>query len=99
GINHVHPTRKAVGGAQGNTADAVTAQVLLHFARQVNLDALHVRLDAASIVDVRQFTFGEFGVEGRTNDLYDLAVLLSVSSCSCCHFLLQSRAATDDFGQ
>ena len=42
GIDALHAADQAVGGAEGDAAHAVAAQVLLHFAGQVELDALVV---------------------------------------------------------
>ena len=62
-----HAADEAVGRAEGDAADAVAAEVLLHFAGQTNADALEVGLDAEGVVDLRQMTFGEFDVEGRAD--------------------------------
>ena len=40
GVEAVHAADHAVGAAQGDAADAAAAEVLLHFAGQVQLDAL-----------------------------------------------------------
>ena len=40
GVDALHAADHAVGAAQGHAADAAAAQVLLHFAGQVELDAL-----------------------------------------------------------
>ena len=36
GVDHFHAADQAVGGAQGDAADAIAAEVLLHFAGQVD---------------------------------------------------------------
>ena len=40
GVDDLHAADQAVGRAQGDAADAVAAQVLLHLAGQVDADAL-----------------------------------------------------------
>ena len=55
--------------------------MLLHLAGQVDRDALELAVDLDGVVDRRQLVFGELGVEGRTDDLGDLADVFAAVSC------------------
>ena len=59
GIDALLAADHAVGAAQGDAADAAAAQVLLHFAGQVDLDALVLGRDLDGVVNRRQVVFGE----------------------------------------
>ena len=74
GIDHRHAAHQAVGRAQGHAAHPVAAQVLLHLAGQVDLDALDLAVDPQGVVNVRQMPFVELGVEGRADHLGDSSV-------------------------
>ena len=69
----LHAAHQAVGRAEGDAADAVAAQVLLHFAGQVDVHALVFGVDLEGVVDFGQMAFLELGVEGRADDLHDAA--------------------------
>ena len=71
------PTHHAVGAAQRDGADPAAAQVLLHFAGQIDLHTFVFRLDRDRVVDRRHVTFGELDVKGRTNHLSDAADVFS----------------------
>ena len=77
GIDDVHAAHQAVGRAQGDAANAVAAEVLLHLAGQVDGHALVVGVDAEGVVDLRQMAFFKLGVEGRADDLHDAAGVLA----------------------
>ena len=75
--------------AQGDAADLAAAEVLLHFAGQVHADVLELGGDADGVVDGRHLMLGELGVEGRADDLRDLADVMDRSpSVCCCGFVL-----------
>ena len=82
GVDALQAADQAVGAAQGDAADAAAAQVLLHFAGQVDLDALVFGDDLHGVVDRRQLVFGELGVEGRADDLRDVADVLRAVAMS-----------------
>src|SRR5262249_3179758 len=63
--------------AQSDAADAVAAELLLHLAGQSNGSALVFLFDADGIVDFRQVTLLELGVERRADHLHDLANLVA----------------------
>ena len=65
GVDAVQAADQAVGAAQGDAADAAAAEVLLHLAGQVELDALVLGGDLHGVVDRRQLVFGE--LERRTS--------------------------------
>ncbi len=69
GIDAFLAADHAVGAAQGDAADAAAAQVLLHFAGEVDLDPLVLAVDLDGVVDRRQMGFGEFDVERRADHL------------------------------
>ena len=73
GVDALLAADQTVGAAQGDAADATAAEVLLHFAGQVDLDALLLGVDLHGVVDRRQVAFGELDVERRTDDLRDVA--------------------------
>ena len=87
GIDHVHAAHQAVGRAEGDAADPVAAEVLLHLAGQLDLHALDIGFDREGVVDLRQVAFLELGVERRADDLHDLAGMLAVI-CGCNHHML-----------
>jgi len=73
GVGGAHPADQAVGAAQGDAADAVAAEVLLHLADQdVREAALAGRFDAKGVVNVGQVAGVELDVERRTDDLDNL---------------------------
>src|SRR5262249_36547993 len=72
-VVYVLAANETVRAAEGDAADAAAAQVLLHFAGKVDFDALFVRLDLYGVIDRGQAFFVELGVEGRADDLGDLA--------------------------
>ena len=78
GVEALLAADHAVGAAQRDAADAAAAQVLLHFAGQVDLDALVLGRDLHGVVDRRQLVFGKFDVERRADHLRDVA---NVSGC------------------
>ena len=79
GVDDFHAAHQAVGGAQGDAADAIAAELLLHLAGQMDRDALVVGVDAEGVVDLRQMAFVELGVERRADDLHDMAGVLAVA--------------------
>ena len=77
GVDDLHAADQAVGRAEGDAADAVAAQVLLHFAGQAGcLTPLYSSSICEGVVDLGQVPFLELGVERRADDLHDLADLL-----------------------
>ena len=82
GVDDVHAADQAVGRAEGDAADAVAAEVLLHLAGQVDRDALVLGVDRQGVVDLGQVPFVELGVERRADDLDDLADVLAVRRCA-----------------
>jgi hypothetical protein len=46
---HFHPADHAVGRSEGDAADATAAEVLLHFAGEVDLHALHFALTVTAL--------------------------------------------------
>ncbi len=76
GVDALLAADQAVGAAQGDAADAAAAEVLLHLAGQVELDALVLGVDLDGVVDRRQVAFGELDVERRADDLRDVADVL-----------------------
>ena len=73
GVDAVHAADHAVGVSQGDAADATAAEVLLHFAGEVQVDAFFPGRHLHGVVDRRHVTFRELGVEGGADDLGDLA--------------------------
>ena len=73
---HFHAADHAVGAAQGDAAHAAAAQVLLHFAGEVDLRAFDVGVDLDGVVDRRQVVLGKLDVERRADDLRDAADVL-----------------------
>ncbi len=73
GVDAIHAADHAVGAAQGHATDAAAAQLLLDFAVQVQLHPLVFGGDQHGIIDCRQMPFGKFDVEGRADDLGDVA--------------------------
>ena len=78
------PRHEAVGRAEGDRADAVAAQVLLHLAGELEVDALVLVVDLEGVIDLGQVAFVELGVERRADDLDDLAGLVTVHACHGC---------------
>ena len=76
GIDALHAADHAVGVAQGHAADPAAAEVLLHFAGQIELDSLLIALDLDGVVNRRQLIFGKLDVESRADDLADAAYVL-----------------------
>src|SRR5262249_10918923 len=72
-VDALMPSDHAVGAAQGDAPNAAAAEVLLHLAGQIEMDALVIRLDLDGVVDRRQRVFGEFDVERRADHLRDAA--------------------------
>ena len=69
GIGHRHAADQPFGRAQGHAADPIAAEVLLDLAGQVDLHALDVAHDLQGIINVRQVSFPELGIEGRADHL------------------------------
>jgi hypothetical protein len=67
----------AVGAAQGDAADAAAAQVLLHLADQIELDALVFRRNLHGVENRRQAMRRKLDVERRADDLRDVADVLA----------------------
>jgi hypothetical protein len=77
GVGHGHAADQAVGRAEGDAADAVAAEVLLHLARQADLHVpLRGRLDLQGVVNLGEAALLELHVEGGADDLHDLAGLV-----------------------
>ena len=87
GVEHFHSADHAVGRAQGDAPHAAAAQVLLHFARHLDVHALDLAIDFEGVVNLRQRVFGKLGVERRADDLGHVTDVLSVSS-SCVVMLM-----------
>ena len=73
GVGEFHAALEAFGGAHGDGANPVVAEVLLHFERQLGL-ALpgEIVFDGESVVDGRE-RGGEFRVHDGADDLNDFA--------------------------
>ena len=69
GIVGFHSTDHPVGRAQRDTSHASAAQVLLHFARDLDVNTLHFLIDLESVVNFRKRSLGKFRIEGRSDDL------------------------------
>ena len=78
GVDAFLAANHAVGAAERDATHAAAAEVLLHFADQVELHALVLRLDFDGVVDRRQLVFGEFDVERRADHLRDVPDALCV---------------------
>ena len=77
GVDRVHAANEAVSAAEGDAADAAAAQVLLHLAGEVDLDApLGLGVDLEGVVDLRQVPLLELHVERGADDLDNRAGLL-----------------------
>ena len=76
GVEAVHAADHPVGVAQGDAPHPPAAEVLLHFAGEVQFDALFVGDDFHGVVDGRHVRLAELGVEGRADDLRDAADVL-----------------------
>ena len=94
GVDHFHAANHAVGTGQSDAPHAAAAQVLLHFAGEVNFGPLHVGIDRDGVIDLRQMVFGKLHVERGADDLRHLAGVLGggrfaarlFRGCSCsCH--------------
>src|SRR5262249_20232408 len=76
GVDRFHAAHQPIRRAEGHTAHAIAAQMLLHLTDEMNGDALVIGVDSEGIVDLRQVPFFELRVKRRADDLYDLADLL-----------------------
>ena len=76
---------QAVGAAERDATDATTAQVLLHFAGEIDLHAFVFGDDLHGIVDRRQVRFLELDVEGRADNLCDASDVAGYFCCCCGH--------------
>src|SRR5579871_6190892 len=79
GIDHFHPTNQTVRRPQCDAANTIAAELLLHFAGQMYGDAFVIGVDSQGVVNLRQMALRELGVEGRANDLHDLADMLAIA--------------------
>ena len=75
GIDNLHAAHHSFGAAQGDCTDTTAAEVLLHFADQVDRDAFVLRFNSDRVVDRRQCVVGKLNVKGRSDHLRDTAVL------------------------
>ena len=82
GVDAVLAADEAVGAAERDATDATAAQVLLHFAGEVDLHAFVIGDDLHGVVDRRQACFFVFDVEGRADDLRDASDVVGCF-CSC----------------
>jgi hypothetical protein len=77
GVEDGRAALEAVGRAEGDRADASAAEVLGHLAPERLLEGLPEHLaghfDAQGVVDPRKLVLRELRVQGRTDDLGDLA--------------------------
>jgi hypothetical protein len=73
GIDDIHAAAQAVGGAEGDRADAAAAEVLLHFAGEMDGHAVDLGIDFDGVIDGRELFFGELGVECGADDLADFS--------------------------
>ena len=67
---------QAVGAAQGDAPHAAAAQVLLHFAGEIDLHAFVLGHNFDGVVNCRQVLLGELDVERGADDLRDAADVL-----------------------
>ena len=76
---------QAVGAAQCDATHAAAAEVLLHFAREIDLHSLVFGDNFDGVVNRRQTFLGELDIERVANDLRDAAdVLRCRFSCRDC---------------
>ena len=68
GVDRLGAATQAVGGAHGQTAHPVVAQVLLHLSDEL----LAAHLDLDGIVDLREFVGWELHVDDSADDLHYL---------------------------
>jgi hypothetical protein len=66
GVEHLDPAGQTVGGRHGHGADPVVAEVLLHFADDLDSVAAH---DLDGVEDPRQLAGRELDVDDRAGDL------------------------------
>ncbi len=78
GIDDVHAAIEPLGGPERDGAHAIAAEVLLHFAGDLELDALVFLLDLEGVIDFGKMPLLELGVKRRADDLHDLAGFLAV---------------------
>jgi len=80
GVGHFNAARQTVGRTERDAADAVAAEVLLHFTDEFELPArFRLVVDGEGVVDLGKLAFVEFGVEGRADDLDHLADVLRIA--------------------
>ena len=75
-------TDQAIGTAQSYAADTTATQLLLDFTREVDRDTLLLGDHLHCIINCGQFIFVKFDIEGRTDNLCDVANSVSNG----CHF-------------
>ena len=87
GIDALLAADQPVGAAQGHAANASAAEVLLHFADQVDFDALVFGRNPHGVINRRQAVRRKLDVESRTDDLRDVADVRAIRrmSGSRCH--------------
>ena len=68
-VNHGHPAHQAVGRPERDAAHPVPAELLLHFAREPDLDPFLIGVDFQGVVDVGQVALFELGVKRRADHL------------------------------
>src|SRR2546427_445531 len=73
--SNLHPAYQSVGAGHGDGPHAVLTQVLGHLQREADLRTAGLlilrRLDSQRVIDLRQFSFGEFRIHDRSDHLDD----------------------------
>ena len=69
GVGDVHLPDHSIGRGQGDGSHAVTAEVLLNLAGEVE----RVRLDLEGVVDLGQVPLRELGIQRGADNLHDLS--------------------------
>ena len=76
---------EAIGAAQCHAANAAAAEVLLHFAHELDFDALLLGFDTHGVEDGRQPIFRKHGIERGADHLRDVADVGFGRSLCCDH--------------
>ena len=76
-VKHVHPAHHTVGGTQSDAADTPSTEVLLDFSGHLDFETLDVGLNLHRIVNCRKMGVGKFCVKRRSDDLCDMANVIT----------------------
>jgi hypothetical protein len=95
-VDRLHAALHAVGRLHRDGSDAILAQVLLHFADDVERRAAcPARRDSHRVIDRRQLPL-EFDVHDWADHLDDLA---DSFCCCCCHIPIARGGSTARYGR